>query len=508
MEVSSGRSRAGTRFGKYELIRLLGRGGMGEVYEARDIQKGRTVAVKILPQHYAQDPSFRSRFTREAHAAAALQEPHVVPIHDWGEIDGNLFIDMRLIRGSDLREIASPGPLNPSRAVAIISQIASALDAAHAEGLIHRDVKPENIVVTHDDFAYLLDFGIAEKAGDPHLTQAGMTVGSWAYMAPERLSGSQASKAVDIYSLACVLYETLTGARPFAINSMQQVINAHLYTPPPHASTANPRLPNALDAVIERGMAKEPDDRYGSAGALARAAQRALSAPTTDPNATLAAAHVNSPTAQQPRSEPWVPSHAPSCDTPAGQPRTGLSKPVIIGIAVSAAVILAAGGIAVGTVASRTTDDDRASTLPSSSLTRLPTSERIPLPSGRRPTASNDGDTPRPRATPPAAITGVDGLGQRCDAGFEVSGNPGAGSRAVRGTAETSCRFVDNVLNAYWRAGGPSASPRTISAAGGVPCNPRTTRCSGSFYILDCSPFDEHSWVTCRGGVNAVVHIY
>ncbi|WP_264079517.1 serine/threonine-protein kinase, partial [Mycolicibacter algericus] len=139
-------------------------------------------------EQFSRDPDYRSRFTREAHAAAQLQEPHVIPIHDWGEIDGSLYIDMRMVRGTDLRKVLRSGPMPPDRVVHIVSQIASALDAAHADGLIHRDVKPENIIVTSDDFAYLLDFGIAEKTGDVRLTQAGMTVGSLAYMAPERLN--------------------------------------------------------------------------------------------------------------------------------------------------------------------------------------------------------------------------------------------------------------------------------------------------------------------------------
>ncbi|MCV7056613.1 serine/threonine protein kinase [Mycolicibacterium gilvum] len=505
--MTSGRSRVGTRFGKYELLTLLGRGGMGEVYEARDTQKGRIVALKILLDQYAQEPGYRDRFTREANAAAALQEPHVVPIHDWGEIDGNLYIDMRLIRGTDLRKLCARGPLDPARAVRIISQVASALDAAHAEGLIHRDVKPENIVVSGGDFAHLLDFGIAEKIGDTHLTQAGLTVGSWAYMAPERLSGDQATYAVDIYSLACVLYEILTGTRPFAIDSMQQVINAHLQTPPPQASTTNPHIPRALDAVIERGMAKEPDDRYGSAGALARAAQRAISGPAElDPNATMAAAHVNYPTEQHTRRAPAP--QVPPTPMPASATvqESGISKPMIIGVAASAALFLAAAGIAVGMIAAQSGDSGNQNAVQNPSLTRLPAPER-PLPAGQRPTIQDRTSAPRPAVAPPA-VTGVDGLGQRCDSGVQVLGSPGAGSRAVRGSTETSCRFVENVLTAYWDAGGPNASPRTISAAGGVPCNPRRARCAGDFYILECSPFDTGDWVTCRGGVNAVVHIY
>ncbi|ANI42968.1 hypothetical protein MYVA_5954 [Mycolicibacterium vaccae 95051] len=401
--ASSGRSRAGTRFGKYELITLLGRGGMGEVYEARDTEKGRVVALKILLEQYAEDPGYRSRFTREANAAAGLQEPHVVPIHDWGEIDGKLFIDMRLVRGTDLRKLTKRGPLEPGRAVHIISQIAAALDAAHAEGLIHRDVKPENIVVSGDDFAHLLDFGIAEKAGDTRLTQAGMTIGSWAYMAPERLSGDPTTKSVDIYSLACVLYEVITGARPFAVDSMQQVVNAHLHTPAPHASATNPRIPAALDAVIERGMAKEPDERYGSAGALARAAQRALSAPSVrDPNATLAAPQVNSPTAQHTRTAPPPPPPPAADPLPTASPpaRAGMPKSMLIVVAVCVALFLAAGGIAVGLLAGQSGDRDNDTSAQNPSLTRLTTPDRPPLPTGERPSTQTPWQPPPRPALP------------------------------------------------------------------------------------------------------------
>ena len=186
--MSATDSRVGTTFGKYKIICVLGKGGMGEVYEAYDNQIGRTVALKIIESRYANDRQYRMRFERESHAAAKLQEPHVIPIHGYGEIDGSLFIDMRLVRGTDLQAMLQRGPLDAERAVAIISQIASALDAAHAEGLIHRDVKPQNIIVTPADFAYLVDFGIAEDGqGDTRLTGFGDAIGSWAYMAPERL---------------------------------------------------------------------------------------------------------------------------------------------------------------------------------------------------------------------------------------------------------------------------------------------------------------------------------
>ncbi|WP_374102463.1 serine/threonine-protein kinase [Mycolicibacterium sp. GESEQ-9] len=164
-------SRVGTTFGKYSITRLLGQGGMGEVYEAFDADKNRTVALKILADQYSNDAIFRTRFQRESHAAAVLQEPHVIPIHDWGEIDGSLYIDMRLVQGATLSDLIADGPLEPARAVAITTQIAAALDAAHAAGLIHRDIKPQNIIVTPADFAYLVDFGIAESQGDSRLTR-------------------------------------------------------------------------------------------------------------------------------------------------------------------------------------------------------------------------------------------------------------------------------------------------------------------------------------------------
>lgn len=252
-------ARAGSRFEPYYLKRLLGSGGMGEVYEAEHTVKEWTVAVKLLSESFSQDPVFRKRLEREARLAGRLQEPHVVPIHDYGEIDGQLFSEMRLVDGTDLDGVLKRfGPLTPPRAVAIISQIASALDAAHAAGVMHRDVKPQNVLVTRNDFAYLVDFGIASATTDERLTQMGTAVGTWKYMAPERFSDGEVTSRADIYALACVLYECLTGSPPYRSDSAGVLIGAHLHAAIPQPSQIRPGIPAGFDAVVARGKAKDP----------------------------------------------------------------------------------------------------------------------------------------------------------------------------------------------------------------------------------------------------------
>jgi serine/threonine protein kinase len=266
----------GTPFGKYRLVELLGRGGMGEVWRAFDTATDRIVALKVLPAHLADDDVFQKRFRREARTAAGLYEPHVVPIHGYGEIDGRLYVDMRLIVGRDLEAVLREGSLDPARAVMIVEQVASALHAAHQIGLIHRDVKPSNILLTDSDFAYLIDFGIARVAGETGLTTTGSTIGTWAYMAPERFGTGEADHRSDVYALACVLHQCLTGQLPFAGQNVEQQVAGHLTTPPPQPSAIAPGVPHAFDGVIAVGMAKNPDERYTSTRELAQAAQAAL----------------------------------------------------------------------------------------------------------------------------------------------------------------------------------------------------------------------------------------
>jgi serine/threonine protein kinase len=276
-------SRVGSMFGPYHLKRLLGRGGMGEVYEAEHTVKEWPCALKLMSDTFSKDPVFRERMKREARTAGRLQEPHVVPIHDYGEINGQMFMEMRLIEGTDLDTLLKRfGPLTPPRAVAIIAQIASALDAAHAAGVMHRDVKPPNILVTRDDFAYLVDFGIASATTDEKLTQLGTAVGTWKYMAPERFSNDEVTYRADIYALTCVLHEALTGSPPYRADSASTLVTAHLMDPIPQPSAVRSGIPKAFDNVIARGMAKKPEDRYASAGDLALAAHEALSDPDQD----------------------------------------------------------------------------------------------------------------------------------------------------------------------------------------------------------------------------------
>ena len=274
----------GTPFGRYRLIELLGHGGMGEVWRAHDSDTDRVVAIKVLPAHFSDNEEFQRRFRREAHAAAGLNSPHVVPIHHYGEIDGRLYVDMRLIEGRDLASVLAEGPLEPGRAVRIIEGVALALHAAHKIGLVHRDVKPSNILLDENDFAYLIDFGIARAAGETSLTHTGGFIGSWPYMAPERFSAQEADARADVYALACVLYECLTGDTPYPGDSLEQQYEGHKATPPPQPSSTNPDLPADFDRVTEKGLAKDPDQRYATTVELANAAHDAITTPLAPPS--------------------------------------------------------------------------------------------------------------------------------------------------------------------------------------------------------------------------------
>lgn len=271
-----------TQFGPYRLNWLIGRGGMGEVHNAFDERHNRYVALKLLSAEVSADGELSARFRREARIVAMLRHPHVVPVHSFGEIDGRFYLDMRLIEGADLATILDAGNLSPERAVAIIEQVAGALAAAHDEGLVHRDVKPSNVLISRHsgstEYAYLVDFGIARSVDAPALTRDDFPVGTLAYMAPERFRGGPPATAGDIYALACLLFECLTAQRPFTVSSLPDLLYAHLEAPPPSPSLATPTVSSAFDEVIARGMAKDPARRYRTTTELAVAAREALTA--------------------------------------------------------------------------------------------------------------------------------------------------------------------------------------------------------------------------------------
>ena len=270
--------RIGSEFVGYRIDEQIGRGGMGVVYRAYDLRLKRTVALKLMAPELALDQRFRERFAREAELAMSLEHPNVVPIHDAGDIDGRLYLAMRLVEGTDLRALLhAEGALDPPRALAICSQVASALDAAHASGLVHRDVKPSNVLLDANEHAYLADFGLTRQFDDPGgPVGEGSSVGTPAYIAPEQIEGGPLDGRADVYSLGCLLYECLTGEAPFARGSRLAMAWAHLEEEPPNASEHRPELPVAIDAVIRKAMAKEPPHRYTTCAALIGAAEEAL----------------------------------------------------------------------------------------------------------------------------------------------------------------------------------------------------------------------------------------
>jgi serine/threonine protein kinase len=270
-------------FGPYRIEELLGRGGMGEVHRAYDTEHDRHIALKRLPSFA--EAEFQARFRREAKLVAALREPHVVPIHDHGEINGQLYLDMALIDGPDLKRVLADGPLSPTRTIEILTQVASALDAAHAAGVLHRDVKPANILLDQAGNAYLADFGIARSLAEDvtKLTSTGDYVGTLDYMAPERLMRDNAVDAAsDVYSLACVLFQCLTGRVPFPAPDTVGKLAAQLNDPPPAPSLFDRRIPPAMDLVVRTGMDKDPRRRYPSAGELMAAAAAVLTTVTAE----------------------------------------------------------------------------------------------------------------------------------------------------------------------------------------------------------------------------------
>jgi protein kinase-like protein len=289
--------RLGTDLGSYHLEAVVGRGGMGVVYRASDRSLDRPVALKLIAPTVADDEAFRSRFLRESKMAAAIDHPNIIPIYEAGEAGGSYFLAMRFVDGTDLERRLRDGPLEPRAALAIIGQIASALDAAHSAGLVHRDVKPANVLIAsgqgadRSDHAYLTDFGLTKQSGsETGLTRSGGFVGTLEYIAPEQIEGRAADGRADQYALAAIAVAALTGEVPFPRDSDVAIINAHLHDAPPSLRARVPTLPAAVDAAIARGMAKDPADRYPDCRSFVEDLAWALGITSTRPEVKRAAA--------------------------------------------------------------------------------------------------------------------------------------------------------------------------------------------------------------------------
>jgi serine/threonine protein kinase len=356
----------GRELAGYRIEELIGKGGMGVVYRAEHVMLGRHDALKLLAADLTADQAFRERFLRESRVAATIEHSNVIPIYHAGEADGLLYLAMRYVRGSDLSKLLKERDrLEPGETVSVIEQVSSALDAAHERGLIHRDVKPANILIEANGHVYLTDFGIAKHTRTRGgLTKTGSFLGTLDYAAPEQIEGKPVDGRVDVYALGCVLYQCLTGAAPYEKDSEVQLIYAHLLERAPPITTRHPGLPPGLDGVLEKALAKSRDDRYATCGQLVADLRTALAGAT----APKPPDNVEAPTriAVPPRPEPTpaaieVPPRAepPPAAPPAGPPRAEPPRrpappPTPPGRAVPAwrrlPVLLAAGAAIVGAI--------------------------------------------------------------------------------------------------------------------------------------------------------------
>lgn len=336
----------GAQVAGYRIEGVLGRGGMGQVYEATQLSLGRTVALKVLRAELGADVAFRERFRREGRIQAGLDHPNIVTVHEAGELpDGDgLFLAMRLVRGPTLKELIRAGELDGDRVLALLGPIAAALDAAHAAGLTHRDVKPQNILIGPGDHPYLADFGLTRSGEDTALTRSGAFMGTIDYVAPEIIRGEPASAASDTYALCCVVYECVTGEIPFARETEAAALYAHVNDDPP-ARAAALGLPEGFDAVVARGMAKDGEDRPQSASELLELFRGALAGEAIAPAPAQPAGGQRTITDE---ATPGAPT--PAAATRAVEPATD-SAPGRRGLLAGTAVVvlaLAAGAFALG----------------------------------------------------------------------------------------------------------------------------------------------------------------
>jgi predicted Ser/Thr protein kinase len=335
----------GTDLGEFVIEAVAGRGGMGVVYRARQKTPARIIALKVVSAELAEDPQFRTRFQSEAAIAAQIEHPNVIPVYAVGEANGTLFIAMRFVNGLDLRAVlAKDTRLEPPRAVSIVDQAAQALDAAHAHGLVHRDVKPANILVATTgarEHVYLTDFGVSRRiAGTSALTGTGAFIGTIDYVAPEQARGEHVDARSDVYSLGCVLFQALTGTVPFPVDNDLAKLYAHGSQPAPSVLDRDPSLPPAFEAVLLRAMSKRPEDRYQSAGDLGRAAVAANEGASVSVAERTVAVGAAAPTGTP-----------PTVAAPAPAPARGRRRLLLAGAglaalvaAIAVVVVLATGG--------------------------------------------------------------------------------------------------------------------------------------------------------------------
>jgi serine/threonine protein kinase len=355
----------GATIGDYRLEERIGRGGMGVVFRATQLSLGRQVALKLVAPELAEDPEFRERFKREARLAAGIDHPNVVPVHQAEEQDGHLYIAMRYVPGTDLHALLSArGRLEPADAVRILEQVAAALDAAHEQGLVHRDVKPANVLLSGKpgkEHVYLTDFGVTKHiASGAGMTRTGAFVGTLDYVSPEQVQGAAVDGRADVYALGCVLYELLTGVVPFQRDSDAAKLFAHMSDPPPRPSERIALVDAALDAVVVQAMDKDPGERYPTAGEMAAAARAAVGpvAPSTvlsKPRVPPAAPPTSVTTLQgRPRPEQPTRVQAPAADPAPGsrapdpvatsrgrsRRRRGVLLAACVGVAVALAIVV------------------------------------------------------------------------------------------------------------------------------------------------------------------------
>jgi len=319
----------GTTLVGYRIDGVLGQGGMGTVYEATQLSLERVVALKLLAAHLSNDMAFRARFRREGQVQARLEHPHVVTVYEAGETEQGLFIAMRLVRGPTLKDLINDRELDVARTLKILAPVAEALDEAHGLGLIHRDIKPQNVLVGARDHSFLADFGLTKGPTEASLTKTGHFVGTFDYISPEQINGQPAGVASDIYSLAGVLYECLTGAVPFPRPVEAAVLYAHVSEPPPRPSESRPELPGELDEVIGRAMAKDPAARQSSASELIEDVERLFGTRVeSTAESVLPAPPVQPPVAEPPATHIAGPGGAPvSADRTAAGPTAPAPRP-------------------------------------------------------------------------------------------------------------------------------------------------------------------------------------